>query len=96
MHNFTYIAQNLVNWSMSAYTTVLGGFVWPVIFAAVIGYVYLKNQSLTIAAVAALIIFAVFGNALVGVDAFINFLYIGVSLITTGIILLFIIRRVHR
>jgi hypothetical protein len=81
---------------MSGYVSAIGVFVWPVIFAAIIGYIYLKNQSLTIAAVAALMIIAVFGNALMGVDAFINFLYIAVSLIVTGVVLLFIIRRVRR
>lgn len=81
---------------MSGYVTVMGVFVWPIIFVAIIGYVYLKQQSLTVAAIAALIIFAVFGNALIGVDILINFLYIAVSLIVTGVVLLFIIRRVRR
>jgi uncharacterized sodium:solute symporter family permease YidK len=81
---------------MSGYVTVMGVFVWPIIFVAIIGYVYLKQQSLTAAAIAALIIFAVFGNALVGVDILVNFLYIALSLIVTGVVLLFIIRRVRR
>lgn len=81
---------------MSGYVTVIGVFVWPLIFLTIIGYVYLKQQSLTAAAVAALIIFAVFGNALVGVDILMNFIYIAVSLIVTGVVLLFFIRRFKR
>lgn len=91
--NFTYISENFMNWSMSGYTTALGVFVWPIIFSAIIGYVYLKNQSLTTAAAATLIIFSIFGNALVGVGIWQNLMFIFVSLIVTGLMVYWLSKR---
>ena len=93
MHNFTYIQQHFIEWSMSGYTTVLGVFVWPLIFSGIIGYVYLKNQSLVMAAAAILMIMAVFGNALLGVDAWINILYVFTSIVVATLVLVFFVRR---
>jgi len=91
--NWTYIMQNFIAWSTQGYITAMGFLFWPVFFASILGYIYLKNQSLLILAAGILIIFAVFGNAIMGVDAFVNILYIGVSLIFTVVILWFFIRR---
>jgi hypothetical protein len=93
MHNFTYIQQHLVEWAMSGYTTVLGVFVWPIIFTGVLGYLYLKNQSLVILAAGILMIMAVFGNALLGVDVFINLLYVATAMIVAALFLIFFVRR---
>lgn len=93
LHNFTYIQQHFVEWAMSGYTTVLGVFVWPIIFTAVLGYVYLKNQSLLMVAAATLLMMAVFGNALVGVDVWINMLYVFTALIVASLFLIFFVRR---
>jgi hypothetical protein len=93
MHNFTYIQQHLVEWAMSGYTTVLGVFVWPIIFTGVLGYLYLKNQSLVILAAGILMIMAVFGNALLGVDVFINLLYVVTAMIVAALFLIFFVRR---
>jgi hypothetical protein len=78
---------------MSGYTTVLGVFVWPLIFTAILGYVYLKNQSLLMVAAGALMIMAVFGNALMGVEAWINLLYVMTALIVAALFLIFFVRR---
>jgi hypothetical protein len=78
---------------MSGYTTVLGVFVWPIIFTAILGYVYLKNQSLIVVVAAILMIMAVFGNALVGVDVWINMLYVFTALIVASLFLIFFVRR---
>ena len=78
---------------MSGYTMVLGVFVWPLIFTGIIGYVYLKNQSLVIAVAAILMIMAVFGNALVGVDVWINLLYVFSAIVIAVLFLIFFVRR---
>jgi len=93
LHNFTWIQQHFVEWTMSGYTTVLGVFVWPLIFTGIIGYVYLKNQSLVIAVAAILMIMAVFGNALVGVDVWINLLYVFSAIVIAVLFLIFFVRR---
>ena len=87
IHNWTYITQHFVEWSTQGYETALGFFFWPLVFTGVIGYVYLKNQSLVAAAAVILILFAAFFNAIaLMVQPWINFLYIAVSLIITGVI----------
>ena len=95
MNNFTYIMENFMNWSMQGYTNVLGvsvggGFVWAFIFSIVIGYVYIKNQSVVAAAVAALIIFTVFADALLDIPEFVMVIHITVALIFTMLLLIFI------
>lgn len=90
LHNFTYIQQNLVEWSLAPYITAMGFLFWPTIFSAIIGYVYMKNQSAVSAAVAALILFGVFGNLLMHVDIWISAMQILVSLIITGLVLVFL------
>jgi len=77
---------------MQGYTSdaSMGVFFWPIIFSAIIGYVYIKQQSFTAAAVAALIIFAAFSNQLMKVPVFVNLMSILVSLAITGLILVFV------
>ena len=93
IHNFTYIQQNLMSWSMEGYANILGVFMWPFIFSVIVGYIYVKQESLVAAAVAILIIFAAFGDVLMGVDIFSMIMHIAVSLIFTGLVLLWISRR---
>jgi len=82
--------QNLMPMSMMGYENVLGVFVWPVIFMAITGYVYLKQQSAVAAVICILILFAAFGNVLIGVDPFMNLMHIIVSLVMTALVLIFI------
>jgi len=93
MSNFTYWQENLLSQIMLGYETALGFFVWPLLFIAVIGYVYLKQQSFVAAAVAAMTIFAVFGNYLIGVQTFVNLMYILVALAVTALFLIFLTKR---
>ena len=78
---------------MQGYETALGVLLWPLLFSGVIGYVYLKQQSYTAGAVAAMIIISVFGNYLLAVPGFMIFIYLFVSLTITALILVFISRR---
>lgn len=78
---------------MSGYTTVLGVFVWPIIFTGILGYIYLKNQSLVVVVAGILMVMAVFGNALMGVDAWINMLYVFTAMVVAALFLFFFVRR---
>jgi hypothetical protein len=82
-----------MEWSFQGYINAMGFFFWPILFTAIIVYVYLKNQSMVAAAVAILIIVTVFSNAFAGVNPYLNFLYIVVSLIVSGLILMIFIKR---
>lgn len=93
LHNWTYIMQNFSSWSMQGYTNALGIFVWPIIFSAVLGYIYLKNQSLIMLAAGILIIMATFINYFVGMEIWINILFILFAMIITGLFLFFFVRR---
>ena len=86
-HNFTYIMENFIEWATGQFIVAMGFFFWPLVFMGLIGYVYLKNQSLVIVIAAILCIMAVFGNALVGVQPLINFLYVAVAAIVAGLLL---------
>lgn len=93
MHNFTYISQHLFEWGLQGYVTALGFLFWPLFFSAIIGYVYIKQQSLTAVAAVVLIIFAAFGNSLLGVGPWVNFLYIAISAVVAGLVLMLFVRR---
>lgn len=93
LHNWSYIQGNLTQWLLQGYTNVLGIFVWPIIFTAILGYIYLKNQSLVVVAAGILMVMAVFGNALVGVDVWINLLYVLTAVIVASLFLIFFVRR---
>jgi len=92
-HNFTYIRENLVSWSLQGYESALGFLFFPLIFTGVIGYVYLKNQSVVILGVAILIIFAAFGNSLINVDAWVTAMQIILALIITALLLFWVSKR---
>lgn len=91
--NFTTIQQDLVNWSLQGYITVFGMFFWPLIFTAIAGYVYLKQQSAVAAAVFILIVMAAFGDAMLGVETWAMLLHILVALAITALVLIFISKR---
>lgn len=93
LHNFTYIQQHLIEWSMSAYTNILGGLAWALIFTAILGYVYLKNQSMIMVAATILMIMAIFSNALIGLEMWMNLLYVFVAIIVSAVFLIFFVRR---
>lgn len=93
LNNFTYWMENFMDQAMLGYNIALGVFVWPLIFTAVIGYVYLKQQSFVAAAVAAMIIIAAFGNYMSGLLIWVNIMYILVALAITGLFLIFLSKR---
>ena len=92
-HNFSYIQENLVEWSLQGYVNSLGFFFLPLMFIAVVGYVYFKQQSYVAAAIAALVMFSAFGEAMLGVEVFTMFLHILASLVVTVLFLVFLTRR---
>lgn len=74
---------------MQGYINALGFFVWPIIFTSIIGYVYLKNQSVTTAAIVILIFVAAFSDTLAAVPTWYSFMHILVALIIAGLFLVF-------
>lgn len=89
--------ENFFTWATNCFDVAMGFFFWPLIFTGLIGYVYLKNQSLVIAAGAILLIFAVFFNAfLLSVQPWINFLYIAVSAIVASLFVMVFLRGRNR
>jgi len=94
MNNFTYIFENFISWSTEGYTEIVGFFFWPIIIAVVIGYVYLSNQSVITAAIAAIILFGAFASTgiFAGVGMFTMFFQGIVIIAFTGMVLLFLTR----
>lgn len=93
--DWTYIQQNLIDWSFQGYYAAIGFFVWPLIFTGVIGYIYLKQESAVSAAVAAIILFAAFGGYLlsesfVHVNTWIIVMQLLVTLAITGLVVVFL------
>jgi len=91
--NFTEITSNLTKWSLQGYETTLGVVFYAIVFSAIIGYVYLKQQSAVAAVAVILIIVTAFGVILTGLDPWVNFLYLIVAFTITGLILIFVIRK---
>jgi hypothetical protein len=93
MYNFSYWQQHFFELAMQGYETVLGVFLWPLLFMGVIGYIYLKQQSLVAASIVILIFICAFGNVFFGVDELMILLYLFVSLTFTGLLLVFLTKR---
>ena len=91
--NFTYWQQNLVEMSMQGYVNALGFFFYPILFTFIIAYVYIKMQSAVAAVVILLLIMAVFGNTLLGVDIWVTIMHILAAIVTMSLVLVFIIKR---
>lgn len=94
MHNFTYIMENFWVWSTQGYVDVVGFFFWPIILSAIIGYIYLKNQSVVVASVAILLFLSAFGltGIFAQVSEFVMILQLIVALACTGLVVLFVSR----
>jgi len=84
-----------MQWSMQGYVIALGSFVWPVIFAGIIGYVYIKNTSAISASVAIIIVFTCFTMTgwIAGVPMLVMLFQLIVALSITGLVLYFVTRR---
>ena len=83
--NFTeFLEGGMVYYAMRGYTTALGFLVYPLIFTGIIGYIYIKQQSIISAVVVILLLIGAFGTALVqyytGVESWISAMAIFVGL----------------
>jgi len=92
--NFTDIINGtgIINYSMQAYVTIFGVFTYPLIFCGIIGYVYMKQQSVIAAAVATLILFAAFNTLVLGAGIFVTIMHILVTIAIGALFLLFFSR----
>jgi len=95
MVNWSEWSGHLVDKSMAGYETTMGMGAWVLIFTAIIGYVYLKQQSFVAAASAGIIILTSFAATgyLLDVDTWILMITIFISLALAGLFVLFISKR---
>lgn len=86
--------ENFWAWSTQGYTETVGFFFWPIVLSAIIGYIYLKNQSVVAASVAILIFLGAFASTgiFIHVSAFVLILQLVVTLACTGLVVLFVSR----
>jgi len=86
--------ENFWAWSTQGYTDAVGFFFWPIMLSAIIGYIYLKNQSVVVAAVAILIFLGAFATSgiFIHVSAFVLILQLIVTLASAGLVVLFVSR----
>jgi len=90
MHNFTYWSEHFFEMAFLGYQNAIGFLFWPLIFTAVLAYVYQKSQSLVAVAATILIITAGFGNHLMNVNIYFSILHIFTALILSILVLIFI------
>ena len=93
MVNWSDWTGNFINKSMFPYEHVMGIGAWAFIFSVVIVYVYVKQQSFTTAAIAGLIILAVFVNFMGGLSSWVNLMYVSIALIIAVVFTILFIRR---
>jgi len=84
--------ENFWSWSIQGYTDVVGYFFWPIILSAIIGYIYLKNQSAVVASIAILLFLSAFAftGIFAHLSAFVMILQLIVTLAFTGLVVLFV------
>ena len=82
----------IINYSMQAYIGILGVFTYPLIFCGVIGYVYMKQQSVVAAAVATLVLFSAFDVVVLGAGIFVTVMHILVTIAIGALFLMFFTR----
>lgn len=95
--NFTDLINGtgIIEYSMSAYTNILFGFTYPIIFCGIIGYVYMKQQSVIAASIVTLILFAAFDVLILRSDMFVLIMHIFVT-IAIGALFLLLFTRLRR
>ena len=93
MVNWTDWQGQIFEKAVQPYEGILGIGFWALIFTTIIGYVYLKQQSYTAAAVAALVLFAVFVNYFAGIGVWVNLIYVLVALAISMLFLVLFSRR---
>jgi len=82
----------IINYSMSAYVNILGVFTYPLIFCGIIGYVYMKQQSVIAAAIVTLVLFAAFNVAILGATMFVTIMHIFITVAIGALFLMFFSR----
>ena len=92
--NFSDIVNGtgIIEYSMQAYVGILGVFTYPLIFCGVIGYVYMKQQSVVAAAIATLVLFSAFDIVVLGAGIFVTVMHILVTIAIGALFLMFFTR----
>lgn len=94
MVNYTEIITNFFTWSTQGYETALGFYFIPLVFSGIIGYLYIKTESVTVASVAGIILIGTYSASglYADVQAWVLFIQIIVTISTVGLIILFVSR----
>lgn len=94
MNNYTYIMQHFFEYTLQGYETALGFFFYPLIISAIVGYVYIKTQSVIAFSVGVLLIFGAYGATSIFNDMhpFTLFLQVLVAFACTGLVVLTVSR----
>lgn len=94
MHNFTYFIENFWDYTLQGYITSMGYFWYPLVIGGIIGYIYVKTQSVLVFSVGTLLIFVGYAstNIFANVGIFTILLQIIVTLSIAGLIVLFLSR----
>lgn len=82
----------IIEYSMQAYEVIFGVFTYPLIFCGIIGYVYMKQQSVIAAAVATLVLFSAFDVVILGAGIFVTVMHILVTIAIGALFLMFFTR----
>lgn len=90
--NFTNIMSDFWDWALQGYVNIVGFLFYPIVFSAIIGYIYLKNQSALSAVIAILLFFGAFGatGVLANVPALNMAFYLIVCIVSGVLVLLFV------
>ena len=91
--NFT---KDFIQVGMQGYVNVFGVFFYPFVFSIIILCVFLYFRSAVFAVAIALVLFVCFGNAFMGVEAWVTAIHVIVSLSVSALLLLFLIKRRER
>ena len=82
----------IFDYSMQAYVGIFGVFTYPLLFCGIIGYVYMKQQSVVAAAIATLVLFVAFDAVVLGAGIFVTVMHIFVTIAIGALFLLFFSR----
>lgn len=92
--NFTEIMENFWTWSTQGYTTALGPYFYPLMISGIIGYLFIKTESGTVATVTTILLLGTYTAAgiFAGVSGLNLLLQILGTIATVGLIILFVSR----
>jgi len=92
--NWTRTVSDFWNWSLQGYESAVGWLFFPLVFVAILGYIYVKTESVVSLSVGIILLMMSFTgySVFAGVSLLVLFLQIVVTLSIVGLLLLFLSR----